>query len=213
MGSLFVLAPLLGAILIGAISPGPSFVLVARTAIAVSRLDGVGAALGMGLGASIFAAGALLGLQAVLTSVPSVYIGIKIIGGLYLLYLAVRLWRSASETITIADAPHDTQSTVLRSFFLGLATQLSNPKTAVVYASIFAAMLPSDQTWSSTFAIVPLIFAIETEVSRPARLHQWPYANYGAVALTRGPKTSCSVRGLHGCALQHAPMLGDLPVP
>jgi threonine/homoserine/homoserine lactone efflux protein len=162
MESLFVLAPLLGAILIGAISPGPSFVLVARTAIAVSRLDGVGAALGMGLGASIFAAGALLGLQAVLTSIPSVYIGIKIIGGLYLLYLAVRLWRSASETITIADAPRDTQSTVLRSFFLGLATQLSNPKTAVVYASIFAAMLPSDQTWSSTFAIVPLIFAIET---------------------------------------------------
>src|SRR5215212_5685905 len=162
MESLFVLAPLLGAILIGAISPGPSFVLVARTAIAVSRLDGVGAALGMGLGASIFAAGALLGLQAVLTSVPSVYIGIKIIGGLYLLYLAVRLWRSASETITIADAPHDAQSTVLRSFFLGLATQLSNPKTAVVYASIFAAMLPSGQTWSSTFAIVPLIFAIET---------------------------------------------------
>ena len=133
--------------------------------------------------------------------------------GLYLLYLAVRLWRSASETITIADAPHDTQITVLRSFFLGLATQLSNPKTAVVYASIFAAMLPSDQTWSSTFAIVPLMFAIETEVSRPARLHEWPYANYGAVALTRGPKTSCSVRGLHGCALQHAPMLGDLPVP
>src|SRR5215212_7463590 len=162
MESLFVLAPLLGAILIGAISPGPSFVLVARTAIAVSRLDGVGAALGMGLGASIFAAGALLGLQAVLTSIPSVYIGIKIIVGLYLLYLAVRLWRSASETITIADAPRDTQSTVLRSFFLGLATQLSNPKTAVVYASIFAAMLPSGQTWSSTFAIVPLIFAIET---------------------------------------------------
>ena len=162
MESLFVLAPLLGAILIGAISPGPSFVLVARTAIAVSRLDGVGAALGMGLGASIFAAGALLGLQAVLTSVPSVYVGIKIIGGLYLLYLAVRLWRGASETITIADAPHDTQSTVLRSFLLGLATQLSNPKTAVVYASIFAAMLPSGQTWSSTFVIVPLIFAIET---------------------------------------------------
>src|SRR5215217_1503128 len=80
MESVIVLAPLLGAILIGAISPGPSFVLVARTAIAVSRLDGVGAALGMGLGASIFAAGALLGLQAVLTSVPSVYIGIKIIG-------------------------------------------------------------------------------------------------------------------------------------
>ena len=84
MEELMLLVPLFGAVLIGAISPGPSFVLVARTAIAVSRLDGVAAALGMGLGASTFAAGALLGLHAVLTNVPSVYAGFKIIGALYL---------------------------------------------------------------------------------------------------------------------------------
>jgi threonine/homoserine/homoserine lactone efflux protein len=132
---------------------------VARTAIAVSRLDGVAAALGMGLAASTFAAGALLGLHAVLTNVPSVYAGFKIIGALYLLYLAVRLWRGATDPVKITDTPRSPQSATRKSFFLGLATQLSNPKTAVVYV---AAMLPSGQTWSSAFVIVSLIFAIET---------------------------------------------------
>jgi len=51
---------------------------------------------------------------------------------------------------------------VVRSFFLGLATQLSNPKTAVVYASIFAALLPTGQTSSSGLVIVSLILTVET---------------------------------------------------
>ena len=45
----------LGAILLGAISPGPSFVLVARTAVAVSRRDALATALGMGAGGLVFA--------------------------------------------------------------------------------------------------------------------------------------------------------------
>src|SRR4051794_19775923 len=104
METMIVLAPLLGAILIGAISPGPSFILVARTAIAVSRLDGLATALGMGLGASFFAGAALLGLHAVLAGVPSVYLAVKLLGGAYLLYLAFRLWRGAGEPIAVPEA-------------------------------------------------------------------------------------------------------------
>ena len=50
MQAAIILSGILGALLIGAISPGPSFVLVARTSIALSRRDGLAAALGMGLG-------------------------------------------------------------------------------------------------------------------------------------------------------------------
>jgi threonine/homoserine/homoserine lactone efflux protein len=162
MEPVIVLASMLGAILIGAISPGPSFILVARTAIAVSRLDGMAAALGMGLGASVFAGAALLGLHAVLASVPSVYMALKLLGGAYLLYLAFRLWRGAGEPIALPAACGGVPASVLKSFFLGLGTQLSNPKTAVVYASIFAALLPTGQTWSSGLVVVSLIFAVET---------------------------------------------------
>jgi threonine/homoserine/homoserine lactone efflux protein len=47
----------------GAMSPGPSFVYVARTAIAVSRPSGMATALGMGAHGFIIADAALLGLH------------------------------------------------------------------------------------------------------------------------------------------------------
>jgi threonine/homoserine/homoserine lactone efflux protein len=70
MELLIALGAIFGAILIGAVSPGPSFVLVARTAIAVSRSAGMATALGMGLGGLVFASAALLGLHIVLAAVP-----------------------------------------------------------------------------------------------------------------------------------------------
>ena len=152
---------ILGAVLIGAISPGPSFVLVARTAVAVSRSDGVATALGMGLGGLIFAAAALLGLQVVLAAVPSLYLGLKIAGAAYLIYLAVQLWRGAGAPIAAADVAPFRLSSRWRSFALGLATQLSNPKTAVVYASIFTALLPADHPGWWAALVLPSIFAIE----------------------------------------------------
>jgi threonine/homoserine/homoserine lactone efflux protein len=157
-----VVVAILGAILIGAMSPGPSFVLVARTAVAVSRSDGIAAALGMGLGGLIFAAAALLGLHVVLTSVPSLDLGLKIAGAIYLAWLAVQLWRGASAPLAVADMPSDRTSSARRSFALGLATQLSNPKTAVAYASIFTALLPAEQPAWLAAVVLPAIFAIET---------------------------------------------------
>lgn len=68
------LSAIFAAILIGAISPGPSFVYVARTSIAVSRPAGIATALGMGFGGFTFASAALLGLQVVLTAVPWAYL-------------------------------------------------------------------------------------------------------------------------------------------
>src|SRR5205085_7867128 len=122
---------------------GPSFVLVARISVAVSRGDGVAAALGMGVGGVIFASLALFGLQAVLVSLPWLYTGVRLLGGTYLLYLAVMLWRGAREPIALSDADAPVAAAG-RSFWLGLSTQLSNPKTTIVYASVFAALLPAD---------------------------------------------------------------------
>ena len=48
-----------------------------------------------------------------------------------------------------------------KSFWIGLSTQLSNPKTAVYYGSIFAALLPQHPPLWCYFALPPAIFAIE----------------------------------------------------
>jgi threonine/homoserine/homoserine lactone efflux protein len=146
-----------GALTIGAMSPGPSFVMVARTAVAVSRADGLAAALGMGVGGVLFAVLALLGLHVVLTAVPALYIAFKIAGGAYLVYLGWIMWRSARQPLGFEDAPLRPG----RSFWLGLLTQLSNPKTALVYASVFVSLLPREVPVAGAVALVAVIFTIE----------------------------------------------------
>lgn len=153
---------ILGAVTVGAISPGPSFVFVARASIALSRADGLAAAFGMGIGGIIFAGSALLGLQAVLAQVAWLYTALKLVGGAYLLYLAIALWRRASDPVIVPDTAGPRGSGLGRSFSYGLATQLSNPKAAVVYASILAALLPPAPSLWLVAALPPMILLIET---------------------------------------------------
>lgn len=160
MDALPAIAAILGALSLGVVSPGPSFVLVARTAVASSRGDGVAAALGMGLGGMLFSVLALLGLHTLLMRVDWLYVAFRIAGGLYLCYLAILLWRTAPAAPDIAVGPRQ-RSNVRRALVLGVTTQLSNPKTALVYASVFAALLPPHlPVWA--FIMLPLaIFALE----------------------------------------------------
>ncbi len=161
MEPLFVLMGILGALTLGVISPGPSFVLVARTSVAVSRRAGLAAALGMGVGGVFFAALALLGLHTLLSQVGWLHAALRLAGGAYLVYLAVRIWRGAAAPLVVADAGATAPSGFARPFAFGLVTQLSNPKTAVVYGSVFAALLPAAPPGWLLVALPPAIFLIE----------------------------------------------------
>ena len=98
----------------------------------------------MGVGGSIFALAALLGLQLILTAVPSVYRALQIAGASYLLFIAFKLWVSAPKPFNGTESEVTGESSAARDFLLGLGTQLSNPKTAIVYASVFSAALPQE---------------------------------------------------------------------
>lgn len=151
------------ALTLGAMSPGPSFILVARTALAVSRRDGLATAVGMGIGGVLFSAVALLGLLATLTAVPLLHLALKVLGGTYLLYLGYRIWRGARQPLVLEHSSLQSRpAQSLRSFVLGVVTQVSNPKTAVVYASVFASLLPSEIAPSVLVALPIMVFAIET---------------------------------------------------
>ena len=164
MPSLTPLLPLLailGALLIGAISPGPSFVYIVRTSVAQSRGDGLAGALGMGVGAFIYAALALAGLRTLMTEAGWLYVGLKIAGGLYLVYLGVKIWRGAREPLEVGTAAGGAM-TLRRSLGLGLATQLSNPKIVAVFGAVFAALLPADPPLWLDLAVPPLVLVQET---------------------------------------------------
>lgn len=145
----------------GAISPGPSFVLIAKLSMGNSRKDGVAASIGMGIGGIFFAILALFGIHTVLTVVPVIYVALKLIGGSYLLYLGVKIWRGAKQGLTITCDEPVGKGSIKRSFLIGLITQMSNPKTAVVYGSIFAALLPENIPLTLYYILPPLVFLVE----------------------------------------------------
>ena len=152
---------ILGSLLAGAVSPGPSFLLVAKTAMGHSRQNGVAAAMGMGAGSVLFSALALMGLSVVFTRIPVLYFSLKITGGAYLICLAYQIWTGAGKGVVLSGKHTRRPPTPAGSFFTGLGTQLSNPKTALVYAGIFAALLPAKPPPLIYFILPPLIFTVE----------------------------------------------------
>ncbi|RKP44343.1 LysE family translocator [Trinickia fusca] len=152
---------ILVALLLGAMIPGPSFVLVARNSISLSRTAGLATALGMGAGGILFGSLALAGLYTLLQAVEWLYIALKLAGGAYLVYMASKIWRGAAQPMT-ADVDMQARSfNARKSFWIGLSTQLSNPKTAIWYGSIFAALLPQHPPLWCYFVLPPLVFAVE----------------------------------------------------
>lgn len=161
MSSMAIFFSIVAAVLIGAVSPGPSFVLVSRIAISRSRRAGLAAAFGMGTGSVIFATLALFGLSALLMKVEWLYLALKIAGGLYLIYVGIRIWRGAAHDLQIDAPATPAAGGIARNFLFALGTQLSNPKTAIFYGSIFAALLPAVPAHWLLLAVPPAVFLVE----------------------------------------------------
>jgi len=147
--------------LLAVISPGQSFVVVTRLALARGSRAGVAAALGMGAGSVIWALAALAGFAFVLERAGWLFALLKAAGGLYLAWLALLLWRGARAPLAAAgDAVGPAGGG--RAFLLGLSTQLANPKVAVFFGSVFFAVLPAHATLAVYAVCVALVFVNET---------------------------------------------------
>ncbi|MGZ5780451.1 MAG: LysE family translocator, partial [Burkholderiaceae bacterium] len=95
--------------------------------------------------------------------VPWLYVSIKIFGGAYLIYLGYKIYHGAKNAFVVPEGSNSMSMTnSTRSFLLGLSTQLSNPKTAIVYTSIFAALLPHEISLSLILSIPVIVLLIES---------------------------------------------------
>lgn len=128
--------------LLAVMSPGPSFLITARTAVARSRSDGIKVALGLGAGAGLWAIATLFGLNLLFQRVPVLYQVMQVAGGVFLLWIAYKIVRHAAVPIRL-DAV-DGEGRLDHPFIKGFLTQISNPKVVVFFGSVFIAMLPRD---------------------------------------------------------------------
>ena len=144
-----------------AISPGPAVLMAARTGVTEGLRTGAFLAIGIGIGGVIWAAAALFGLALVFEAAPSLLWALKIIGGLYLIYMAWGMWRGADTPLEM-DAAATTPRSAASAFRLGLWTQLANPKPAVLFSAIFIGTVPPGTPAWVIAALLLVVFLNET---------------------------------------------------
>ena len=118
---------------VGVASPGPATLMILGTAMSRGRTAAIALSFGVVAGSIFWACVAALGFVAAIKASASLFIAMKIAGGLYLLYLAFRSWRSAL-AIGGASQVRAASAISLRGFFVrGLLLHLTNPKAPLVW--------------------------------------------------------------------------------
>lgn len=141
--------------LLAVMSPGPSFLITARTAVAQSRIAGIKVAMGLGAGAAVWAIAALFGLHLLFAQVPMLYTAMQFAGGLFLLWIAYKIIRHAAEPIQLDAIAGVAEKD--NPFLKGFLTQVTNPKVVVFFGSVFIAMLPQDIPLWMMLALVAIV--------------------------------------------------------
>src|SRR5215216_518593 len=123
-----------------------------RNALVGGRTAGVRTMLGGVSGLSLHAAAAALGVSALLATSAAAYATLKIVGIAYLLYLGVRMLRSARRPVEVEQAPGGS-----RWFAQGFVSNALNPKVALFFLTFVPQFLPDT---GSTLPLALLLSAI-----------------------------------------------------
>lgn len=128
--------------LVLACTPGPNMIYLISRSIAQGPRAGLISLLGVGVGFGVYMLAAVLGLTALLISVPLAYEGLRIAGIGYLLFLAWQLVRPGGRSrLSPVGLEPDGAG---RLFAKGLLTNLLNPKAAILYLSLLPQFIRPD---------------------------------------------------------------------
>lgn len=125
------------AVLLSMLSPGPNVLAIMGTSMGDGRASGVALAMGVASGSFLWSILTVSGLSALLVSYAAALTVIKIVGGLFLLWLAWKSFKSAA-------SPHDldvhrvseNNETWTTYYLRGLTVQMTNPKAALAWIAI-----------------------------------------------------------------------------
>jgi threonine/homoserine/homoserine lactone efflux protein len=146
--------------LMAAISPGPAVLMAARTGVTEGLRTGAFLAMGIAMGAVIWAALALFGLATLFAYAPALLWMLKIIGAVYLIYIAWGMWRNADRPLEISETGA-LPRTAISAFRLGLVVNLANPKAAVMLSAIFVGTVPPGTSLWVIAALLVIVFLNE----------------------------------------------------
>ena len=140
--------------------PGPAMLYAAAQTIARGRWSGLMASLGIHLGGYAHVIAAAAGLSALFHAVPSLYLAVKLLGALYLIWLGIRMFRARVEEQPVVSAQQVRRSG-WRAFAESVSVEVLNPKTAL----FFLAFLPQFVDPSAAFPVWMQLFILGTIVN------------------------------------------------
>jgi threonine/homoserine/homoserine lactone efflux protein len=155
MSALLLLLSLAAVDLLSIASPGPNILLVTQTAVERGRRQALCVTVGIMAASLTWASLALLGLTALFEVLPSLQTALRIAGAAFLIYLGVRLWRSAATSQPIPDV--STGRVATRSALRGFATGILNPKSLTYFGTIFVLFVPADAPLETRLAALAVV--------------------------------------------------------
>lgn len=128
--------------LLAAISPGPDMIVVVKNAIRslkswIMTSIGVGAAIFIHVAYCIAWVGIIISQSILLFSI------IKILGAIYLIFLAYQLFRSKCQETEMIQ-PESVGTSVKWSLYEGFITNVLNPKATLFFLSVFTQVIAPD---------------------------------------------------------------------
>jgi Putative threonine efflux protein len=118
--------------------PGPTILLVVSYALGHGRRTAAATVTGVVLGDFVSMTASILGLGALLAASSDAYAILRLIGGAYLVYLGIRLWRAPVVDGPLADNDNLPEEKPLRILMHSFTVTALNPKSLV----FFVAFLP-----------------------------------------------------------------------
>lgn len=139
-----MLATMGGVYLVAVASPGPNFFVASQLALSGERRLGVLAGAGIACGSMIWSSLTMVGVATIMAHAAWLQLGIRIFASLYLAWFGIKLVRSALTRGPSSGMAVRLPQTGGQAFRAGFITNMTNPKAAAFWTSIFGAMFPVD---------------------------------------------------------------------
>ncbi|VUD40510.1 Leucine efflux protein [Thalassocella blandensis] len=125
-----VILPFVTASMLLALSPGPDNIFVLSQSAVNGPRAGISITLGLCTGLIFHTSIVVLGVAAIIQSSALLFTALKVIGALYLLYLA---WQAFKAKVTVLDISSEEKLSYVKYFWRGILMNITNPKVSLFY--------------------------------------------------------------------------------
>ncbi|MFB9949897.1 LysE family translocator [Rhizobium puerariae] len=134
-----------------------------RYALTAPRRVAIVAAMGTITGTLCWGLAGWLGINVLFQAAPFAYLALKIVGGLYLVWLGAKIFLDIRRARQADDFAAQRVDVPLKTAYrMGLATNLANPKSALFVASLFAATMPAGTPFFYGLAATAVMVVVST---------------------------------------------------